>query len=182
MSLAGAVVWGVVPFIPEAPFRLYAGQERPPIEVLDAKPLTSSGQKGGDTQFDFVVKGKARPVLILSDKHADDLAEYLALRLARFTKFAAVEQQTIRAQKHSTLVYLKPEKFSLPEENAAMLDSLVRVHKTAIDTKPSGQLDEYELRTVQERFLRFHGFDLRVLLQVAMEQAEAKGKKAAGRK
>lgn len=116
MSLAGAVVWGVIPFIPEG------------------TPTTSR--------------------------------KYLALRLARFTKFAAVEQETIRAQKHSTLVYLKPEKFSLPEENAAMLDSLVRVHKTAIDTKPCGQLDEYELRTVQERFLRFHGLDLRALLQV----------------
>lgn len=176
MSLAGAVVWGVVPFIPQAPFQLYAGQENRPIKVSSARPLTTSGQKGGDTQFDFIVAGKARPVLILTDRHSEDLKEYLALRLARFTKFTDAEQASIRAQEHATLFHLKPERFSLPEENAVMLDSLVRVHTSAVDPKPCGRLDEYELRTVQERFLRFHGFDLRGLLHVAAEQMEAKHK------
>jgi hypothetical protein len=32
-DLAGAVVWAVLPFVPEAPFRLYAGEGHPPVEV-----------------------------------------------------------------------------------------------------------------------------------------------------
>jgi hypothetical protein len=176
VSLVGAVVWGVVPFVPQAPFRIYAGQEREPITVANVKPLVESSLKGDDNQFDFLVPGKARPVLILTDKHADDLQEYLALRLARLAKFTEAEQQTIRTQQHPTLFHLKPEKFSLPEENAAMLDSLVRVHANAIDPKPTGTLDEYELRTIQERLVLFHGFDLRGLLKVALGQMEAKSK------
>jgi hypothetical protein len=107
---------------------------------------------------------------------------YLALRLARFTKLTEAEQQSIRDQKHPTLFHLRPETFTRPEENAAMLDSVVRVHASAIDAAPCGQLDEYELRTLLERFLRFHGFDLRGLLSVALQQMEAKEKKSSARK
>lgn len=57
-----------------------------------------------------------------------------------------------------------------------MLDSLVRVHETSIEPTPCGRLDEYELRTVQERFVLFHGFDLRGLLTVALGQLEARDK------
>lgn len=176
MNLAGAVVWGVVPFAAQAPFRIYAGDDHRPIEVPKSEPITNAGRKGGDVQYDFIVQAKARPVLILSDKHADDLGEYLALRLARFSKLTSEEQDSIRAQRHPTHFYLKPEKFSLPEESAAMVASLVRVHASALDSKLCGRLDEHELRIVQERFLRFHAFDLRSLLELAMEQMEARKK------
>jgi hypothetical protein len=171
-GLAGAVVWAVVPFTPQTPFRLYAGVDHKPVEVPDAVTIIRGVQKGGDAQFEYIVPGKARPVLILSNAHDDDLGEYLALRLARFSKLAPDEQERVRAGKHPTLFYLKPEKLSLSEENAAMLAGLVRVHRTAIEPNLCGRLDEYELRTVHERFVRFHGFDLRALLQVAIQQSK----------
>ena len=176
MSLAGAVVWGVIPFVPESPFHLYAGTDHAPIDVPGAGPLINDAQRGGDRQFSFIVQGKARPVLILTDTHSDDLREYLALRLARFTKLTKAEQQNIRDGKHPALFHLKPETFDLPEENAAMLDSLVRVHASAINASPCGRLNIYELQTLQERFLRFHGFDLRGLMSVALQQFESRGR------
>jgi hypothetical protein len=173
-TLAGAVVWAVVPFTPQTPFRLYAGTDHKPIEVADATTIINGLRKGGDAQFEYIVPGKARPVLVISDAHDDDLGEYLALRLARFSKLTTDEQKRIRAQQHPTLFHLKPDRFSLPEENAAMLAGLVRIHRTAIKPDPCGQLDEYELRTVHERFVLFHGFDVRALLQVAVQQAKRK--------
>jgi hypothetical protein len=174
MSLAGAVVWAVAPFVPQAPFRIYAGEERPPFKIPQVVPLIHAGRSGGDNQFDFIVPGKSRPVLILADKRTQDLGEYLALRLLRFSKLSQQEQEDVRAQRHESLFYLKPERFSLPEENAAMLSGLLRVHVSAVDPSPCGRLDAYELRTVQERFLRFYSFDLRALLQIAAEQMARK--------
>jgi hypothetical protein len=173
-GLAGAVVWAVVPVTPQTPFRLYAGTDHKPIEVADAATIIKGVRKGGDAQFEYIVPGKVRPVLILSDTHDDDLGEYLALRLARFSKLTTDEQKRVRARKHSTLFHLEPERFSLPEENAAMLAGLVRIHRTAIEPSTCGHLDEHELRTVHERFVLFHGFDVRALLQVAIQQAKRK--------
>jgi hypothetical protein len=174
VSLAGAVVWAVVPFAPQAPFRLYAGTGQEPFEVADPGTLIAAAKKGGDPQLTYLVPGKVRPVLVLSDAHDDDLGEVLALRLSRFGKLTATEQQAVRDQKHPTLFHLKLERFgTLPEENAVMVASLVRVHRSAIDREVSGRLDEYELRTVHERFLRFHGFDVHGLLDERIKQLAA---------
>lgn len=174
MSLAGAVAWAVVPFTPQAPFRIYAGTAQEPFEVGDAGRLIAAAKKGGDQQFTYLVPGKVRPILVLSDAHDEDLGEYLALRLSRFSKLTATEQQAVREQKHPTLLHLKPEKFrSLPEENAAMIAALVRVHRTAVDQQVCGRLDDYELTTVHERFIRFHGFDVRQLVEDRLKQLAA---------
>ena len=66
-DLAGAVVWAVVPFVPEAPVRLYAGEAHAPMEVAEAAKLIAAARKGADSEFTFLVPGKARPVLIVSD-------------------------------------------------------------------------------------------------------------------
>ena len=44
-GLAGAVVWAVVPFVPEAPFRLYGGRDRDPVEVEDPGKLIAAARK-----------------------------------------------------------------------------------------------------------------------------------------
>lgn len=181
-GLAGAVVWAVVPFTPQAPFRLYAGTDHKPIEVSDAATIIRGVRKGGDPQFEYIVPGKARLVLILSDAHDGDLGEYLALRLARLSKLSPDEQERVRAHEHPTLLPIPPDRLAPPEENAAMLAGLVRVHRTAIDPSPHGRLHEHELRTVHERFVRFHGFDIRALLQVAIEQARRKPEPQTGGK
>ena len=67
-DLAGAVVWAVVPFVPEAPFRLYAGEAHTPVEVADAGKLITAARKGSDSEFTFLVPGKSRPVLVVSDR------------------------------------------------------------------------------------------------------------------
>ncbi|HTE63697.1 MAG TPA: hypothetical protein VK631_25290 [Solirubrobacteraceae bacterium] len=174
MSLAGAVAWAVVPFAPQAPFRIYAGTEQGPFDVPDAGRLIAAAKKGGDQQFTYLVPGKVRPVLVLSDAHDEDLGEYLALRLSRFGKLTAEEQQAVREHQHPTLFHLEPEKFgALPEENAAMIAALVRVHRTAVDQRVCGRLDDDELTTVHEQFIRFHGFDLRRLVEDRLKQLAA---------
>ncbi len=173
-GLAGATVWAVVPFTPAAPFRLYAGLDREPFEVPTPDRLISAAKKGGDQQFTYLVPGKARPVLILSDAHDDDLDEVLALRLARFSKLTDDQQQRVRDQQHPTLFHLRPDRFTgLPEENAAMIAGLVRLHRSAIDNQICGRLDDYELTTVHERFVHFHGFNLRRLVEERIGQLTA---------
>lgn len=174
-GLAGAAVWAVVPFTPQAPFRLYAGTEQAPITVPDARTIIRATRKGGDTQFDYLVPATVRPVLVLTDAHDDDLGEYLALRLARFAKLTEQEQQRVRDGQHRSLFHLRPDRFSLPEENAAMVAAPVRVHRTAVDLDACGRLDDYELRTLQERFILFHGFDMRGLLKAARAQMPSAG-------
>lgn len=175
MSLAGAVVWGVVPFAPQAPFRLYAGPDHDPIVVQSAEPLINASKKGGDPQFTHLVAAKARPVLIVSGAHADDLDELLALRLSRFSKLTAEEQESIRAQQHPTLFHLRPDKFpGLAEENAAMIAGLVRVHRSAVGDEELGRLDDYELTTVHERLVRFHQLNLHGLVMEQLKQLAAR--------
>jgi hypothetical protein len=169
-ELAGAVVWAVVPFAPEAPFRLYAGAGHEPIEMPAPDTLIAAASKGGDPQFTYLVPGKARPVLVISDAHDDDLGEYLALRLSRFTKLAADEQRSIREQQHPTLFHLHPQRFALPEENAAMIAGLVRVHRSAVQPHVCGRLDEYELTTVHERVIRFYGFNIRRFVEERLQE------------
>lgn len=164
-GLAGAVVWAVVPFAPEAPFRLYAGRERDPVTVDDAATLIDAAKKGGDQQFTYLVAGKVRPVLVISDANHAEMGEYIALRLARFSKFDEDEQQRIRDQKHPALFHLQPDRFpGLPEENAVILAGLVRLHRSAVGTDTLGRLDAEELAVVHQRFARFHDFDLRALV------------------
>jgi hypothetical protein len=165
VSLAGAVVWGVVPFAPRAPFRLYV-EDKAPIEVADAAKLVAAVEKGGDAEFTYMVPGKARPLLVLSDAQHDALGELLALRLARFSKLDPTDQERIRAHGHDLLFHLDPAAFpGLPEENAAMVAGLVRVHRSAIVPEPLGRLSPYELATLHERVVTFYGFNVRKLIE-----------------
>jgi hypothetical protein len=170
-GLVGTVVWAVVPFTPQAPFRLYAGPEREPFGVAGPETLIAAAKKGGDQQFTYLVPGKVRPVLVLSDAHDADLDEIIGLRLSRFTKLTTDEQQRVREQRHPTLFHLQPGNFpGLPEENAAMIAGLVRVHRSATSADVCGRLDDYELITVHERFIRFHGFNVRGLVEERLKQ------------
>ncbi len=168
---AGAVVWAVVAFAPEAPFRLYAGQEHSPIGLPDPGNLIDAAKKGGDAQFTFLVPGKARPVLIVSDAHDADLGELLALRLVRFSKLDDAERDLVRRQDSPTHFHLKPDRFpDLPEENAAMVAGQIRVHRSAIHGAPLGRLDPQELAVVHQRLVRHHGLDLRMLVREELQR------------
>jgi hypothetical protein len=178
-GLAGAVVWGVVPYVPEAPFRLYAGQRHTPVDVPDAGKLITAARKGSDSEFTFLVPSKARPVLVVSDRVDPRLRELLALRLVRLSTFSEAEREVVRAGGDPGLLHLPPERFDLPEENAAIIAALVRVHESAIDRDLVGRLDQDELRGVHERIARHYGLDLHGLVRAELQRiAEAQRRRS----
>jgi hypothetical protein len=169
-GLPGAVVWAVVPFVPEAPFRLYAGEGHPPVEVPEAGKLIEAARKGSDSEFTFLVPGKARPVLVVSDRLDERLGELIALRLLRLGALTPNERAIVRSQDDPGLYHLDPDRVDLPEENAAIVAALVRVHRTAIDPQPVGRLGQDELRVVHERLATYYGLDLRELVRGELER------------
>lgn len=169
-GLAGAVVWAVVPFVPEAPFRLYAGEDRAPVEVDEPGKLIAAARKGSDSEFTFLVPGKARPVLVVSDRADERLAEVIALRLLRLGALTAREREIVRSNEDPGLYHLDPDRFALPEENAAIIAALVRVHRSAIDPQPVGRLSADELRVVHERVATYYGLDLRQLVRHELQR------------
>lgn len=152
----GTVVRAVVPFAPAPPFQIYAGHERKPYEA-GLPALLKAQEQAGDSEFPFITRGKARPVLILSDISDERVSEVIALRLARFSKLTADEQERVREQKEEGLFHLPPQRFKLPEENAAILASMVRVPVTALEGKVLGRLNDSELEILHERVIRQYG-------------------------
>jgi hypothetical protein len=169
-GLGGAVVWAVVPFVPEAPFRLYAGQDRAPVDVDGPGKLIAAARRGSDAEFTFLVAGKARPVLVVSDRIDERLGELIALRLLRLGGLTAREREIVRSHEDPGLYYLDPERFDLPDENAAIVAALVRVHRSAIDGQPVGRLDPDELRVLHERVASYYGLDLRELVRQELQR------------
>jgi hypothetical protein len=180
-GLAGAVVWTVVPFVPQAPFRLYAGERQAPVEVGEAGPLIAAARRGADSEFTFLTPGKARPVLVVSDRLDPRLDEVLALRLLRLSALTGGDREIVRANDDPGLLYLDPDRFDLPEENAAILAALVRAHRSAIDAKAIGRLSPDELRVVHERLVRYYGFDVGGLIREELRRlAEAQRRRQRG--
>ncbi len=172
-GLAGAVVWAVVPFVPQAPFRLYAGSRHAPVVVSEAERLITAARRGSDSEFTFLVPAKGRPVLVISDRIDPRLHEVLALRLARMSTLTAGEQEAVRAGHESALYYLSPERFELPEENAAIIAALVRVHESAIDPAAVGRLEHAELREIHARVATHYGLDLHELVRDELRRLAA---------
>jgi hypothetical protein len=169
-GLAGAVVWAVVPFVPEAPFRLYAGEDHAPVDIDAPSKLIAAAHKGSDSEFTFLVPGKARPVLVVSDRLDERLGELIALRLVRLSALTPNEREIVRANGDPGLCQLDPDRFDLPEENAAIIAALVRVHRTALDPQPAGRLAPDELRVVHERIATYYGLDLRELVRRELQR------------
>lgn len=166
MTLAtGEVYWAVVPYTPQAPFRVFV-KDKPPVEVLAAKTIIDGLRKGGDAEFRFVVEAKARPVLLLSDRVDPQTGDLFGLRLVRLSTLDEDEAQQVREQRQPGLFHLKPERFpDLEEESAAMISAPIRLHETAVDTtQPLGRLDQNEMRVLGERFVSYWELDLHQLL------------------
>lgn len=173
-QLAGTVRWAIVAYALRPPFRIHA-RGRDPYEIPDAGQLIEASRKRGDAELTYLVSGKARPVLILSEPPLVHHHEVTALRLVRFSKLDPSEQQEVRDQKHELLFRLDPNRFDLPEENAVMVSALERVHVEAISSKPPlGRLDDDEVRALGERIIRFYGFDTRLLLEKQIRDLAAR--------
>ena len=173
--LAGSLRWAVVPYAPAPPFRLFAGNTHAPIVAPDADTVLRAARGGGDAELSYIVSGKARPVLILSDAPARHHLEVTALRLLRLSKLSDDEQQRVRADGDELLFHLAPDRFGLPDESAAMVSALVRLHVAAIGSGPPlGYLDASELRVLGERIIRFYGFDTRLLVERQIRELAAR--------
>lgn len=159
-SLRGAVVWAVVPYVPEAPFSLHR-VDAEPLELRDATPLFTAARRA-DSEFTFLVRGKARPVLVLADVPDPRAEEYLALRLVRLSELREETRARVVGGGDELLVPVDGKRVpGLAEELAVMIGAPVRVHVSAVDaSNVLGRLDADELRVVHERFVELHGFDL----------------------
>jgi hypothetical protein len=163
-GLRGAVVWAVVPYVPEAPFWIYR-VDGDPLEVKDAGPLFKAARKA-ESEFRFLVRAKARPVLVLADTPDPRIDEYLALRLVRLSELSEEARARVVAQQDPLLFHVSGARIpGLAEELAVMIAAPVRVHVSAVDAENVlGRLDASELRVVHERFIKLHKFDLRNLV------------------
>jgi hypothetical protein len=111
-----------------------------------------------DREPTFHVQAKLRPVVLLQDRPRGALPEYATLKLAHFTKLSVADQQRVRDGQEPALFFLRVDKskYGLAQENAVDLNSLVRVHRTAIVTRPVGHLDENEINVLGRRLATAH--------------------------
>jgi len=163
--LRGAVVWAVVPFVPEAPFSIFRA-DAAPLELPDAVPLCKAAQRS-ESEFRFLVRAKARPVLVLSDAPDPRVDEHFALRLVRLSELS-LEARARAVSGGDPLLFPVPgEKVpGLAEAFAVMIAAPVRVHRSAVDSENVlGRLGASELRIVHERFAKLHQLDLSNLVR-----------------
>jgi hypothetical protein len=162
---AGEIYWAIVPYTPATPFQVHVA-DGTPVEVPTASQIVDGLRKGGDAEFEFVVRAKARPVLLLSGRSDSRTGDLFALRLLRLEKLSEQERQRVEEQREPSLFHLPPERFpDLGQDSAAMVTAPIRLHETALDTRKSlGRLDRNEMRALVERFVSYWQFDLRQLL------------------
>lgn len=160
--MRGAIVWAFTGFEPEAPFEV-RGPDGRMLSYATASDLAEAVKKGQlPTAPSFVVGAKLRPVVLLQERPRGVLPEFAGLKLARFTKLDPRDQQRIRAGEERALFYLPHDerKYGLRQENAIDLNSLVRLHRSVIVTRPVGHLDEQQMDMLGRRLAEMLDIDL----------------------
>jgi hypothetical protein len=159
-DLRGTVVWAVVPYVPEAPFRLYRADAEP-LSLPDPTALFAAATKA-ESEFSFIVRAKARPVLVLARMPDPRIEEYFGLRLARLSELSADARARVLDHDDELLFHVRGDRTpSLREEFAVMIAAPIRFHVSALDTENVlGRLDSNEMRVINERFARLLSLDL----------------------
>lgn len=170
---AGDVYWAIVPNTPATPFKIHVA-DGAPVEVPTASQIVDDLRKGGDAEFEFVVRAKAMPVLLLSGHSDPRTGDLFALRLLRLEKLSEQERQRVEEQREPALFHLPPERFpDLGQDSAAMVTAPIRLHETALDTRKSlVRLDRNEMRVLVERFVSYWQFDLRQFLVAQIRELQ----------
>ena len=154
-------MWAFTTFQPEAPFRLEteSGLLKSYGSAADVARAIKEGELAQEPRFPL--KAKLRPVVLLQDHPRGVLREFAALKLARFTKLPEPDQQRIRNGQERALFYLRVDKskYGLKQENAVDLNSLVRVHESAILAR-AGRLDANEVDVLGRLVAEFLDIDL----------------------
>lgn len=162
-GLRGAIVWAVAPYVPQTPFRIWGGAEQPVASIASATELAQHVlRRGLDAEQTFLVGGKLRPVVVLQERPRRTLPEYAALRIVRLEELSETRRASVRAQAEPSLYYLPADrqKYGMAKEGAVDLNSLVRIHETAIAGRPIGRLDDREQRVIGERLVDHLDIDL----------------------
>jgi mRNA-degrading endonuclease toxin of MazEF toxin-antitoxin module len=167
-SLRGAIVWAVAPYVPQAPFRIWGGPEQPVATVATATELAQHVlRRGLDAEQTFVVGAKLRPVVVLQERPRRALPEYAALRIVRLEELSEPGRESVRARAEPSLFYLpgEPRKYGMTKEGAVDLNSLLRIHESAIAGRAIGRLDAAELRVLGERLVEHLDIDLTAAIE-----------------
>lgn len=161
-GMRGAIAWAFTAFQPESPFELRttSGEMRTYATIEEVARATKTRELSSTPGF--VVPAKLRPLVFLQDRPRGALPEYAALKLTRFTKLGPADQRRVREGREPALFHLplNESKYGLKQENVVDLNSLVRVHRSAIVTRPVGRLDENEIDVLGRRLATFLDIDL----------------------
>lgn len=171
-GLRGAIVWAIVPYVPEAPFRLWLGEDHPTAEIPDARRYAEQVREQGlEAEQSFIVDGKLRPVLLLQDRPRGVLSEIVALRMVRLEELGEDHQARIREQLEPSLFHLSiRDRYGLSKEVAVDLNALVRVHASAFLPNAVGRLDDNEMRLLSQRLAEHLDIDLELLIAMRVEE------------
>ncbi len=172
-GLRGAIVWALVGFVPQAPFRLWHGDQHPHSALPDAQTFGHQARHQGlDAQQTFLVEGKLRPVVLMQDRPRNVLREIVGLRMVRLGTLPEAEQISIREQREPSLFHLphRESKYGLSKEMAVDLNALIRVHATAVLPRAVGRLDDTEMRVIGHRLVEHLDIDLEPLLARLVEE------------
>lgn len=183
--MRGAIVWAFTAYQPEAPFEL-VGIDGTLRSYAHARAVADAIRAGElPAEPTFPVSAKLRPLVILQDRPLGALPEYAALKLGRFDKLDAAAQERVRNQEERSLFFLRVDeaKYGLRQENAVDMNSLVRVHRSALLSR-AGALDANEIDVLGRRLAEHLDVDLEPAIRegviermrrLAAEQQHRKG-------
>ena len=160
-GVQGGIVWALVLFENEAPFRLSdtAGATTAYGSVRDLSEAIR--RREIDPEFTVEIGAKVRPVLLLQDRPQGRLPEYAALKLTRLDKLDDEDHGAIRRQEVPRFFYVPdPAKYGLKGEFAVDLLALTRVHQSAIVGRPRAQVNVNEFRVICERLVEVLDLDI----------------------
>jgi mRNA-degrading endonuclease toxin of MazEF toxin-antitoxin module len=168
VGLRGAIVWAVAPYVPQAPFRIWGGHEQPVATVATAAELAQHVlRRGLAAEQAFVIDAKLRPVVVLQERPRRALPEYAALRIVRLEELSEARRESVRTDTEPSLFHLPvdPPKYGMTKESAVDLNSLLRIHESAIAGRAIGRLDAAELRVLGERLVEHLDIDLTAAIE-----------------
>jgi hypothetical protein len=160
-GVQGGIVWALVLFENEAPFRVSATAGAM-TSYSDIRALRQAIlDRELPPKFTMEIGAKVRPVLLLQDRPQGRLPEYAALKLTRLAKLDDGDHETIRRQEVERFFYIPdPGRYGLKGEFAVDLLALTRVHQSAIVGRPRAQVNVNEFRVICERLVDVLDLDI----------------------
>ncbi len=166
----GAVTWAVVAAVPDAPLRMWCGDDA--VDVRDAASLARDVSASGSASRTLLIEARLRPVVLLQDRPRGVLGEALGLALVGLERLSEPQRERVREQREPSLFHLpvRPGKYGLHREMAVDLNALVRVGGGAMLPRHVGRLDANEMRVIGERLVDHLDVDLEPVVARHVEE------------